>query len=61
VPVVFVRNRIFATLHHDRAWGMVELTPDQQRRFVSGHASVFVPEPGAWNDTRAITTTELSD
>jgi hypothetical protein len=47
-PDFRVRNRIFATLHHDRAWGMVKLTPDQQRRFVSRHASVFVPEPGAW-------------
>ena len=30
-PDFRVNNRIFATLHHDREFGMVTLTPEQQR------------------------------
>jgi hypothetical protein len=41
-------GRIFATLHPDREWGMVKLTPDQQADFVSRMPGVFVPENGAW-------------
>jgi len=41
-------GRIFATLHSDRQWGMVKLTPDQQRRFVRENPTTFVPENGAW-------------
>lgn len=41
-------GRIFATLHADRKWGMVKLTPDQQQTFVRDHPGVFVPENGAW-------------
>ena len=29
-PDFRANSRIFATLHHDRQWGMVKLTPDQQ-------------------------------
>ena len=32
-PDFRVNNRIFATLHHDREFGMVALTPDQQEQF----------------------------
>jgi hypothetical protein len=41
-------NRIFATLHHDRAFGMVSLTPDQQEQFIRERPDVFEPESGAW-------------
>jgi hypothetical protein len=41
-------GRIFASLHHDRAWGMVKLTPDQQRDFLREAPTAFKPESGAW-------------
>jgi hypothetical protein len=47
-PDFRVHNRIFATLHHDREFGMVALTPDQQEQFMRVHPDVFVPESGAW-------------
>jgi len=47
-PDFRVKNRIFATLHHDRAFGMVNLTPDQQEQFIRAHPDVFEPESGAW-------------
>jgi len=47
-PDFRVNNRIFATLHHDRAFGMVNLTPDQQEQFIRGRPDVFEPESGAW-------------
>lgn len=47
-PDFRVNGRIFATLHADQQWGMVKLTPDQQREFVRNHPGVFVPENGAW-------------
>jgi hypothetical protein len=47
-PDFRVRNRIFATLHHDRKFGMVKLTPDQQKTFVRGNPAAFAPEAGAW-------------
>jgi hypothetical protein len=42
------RGRIFATIHADRAFGMVKLTPQQQRRFVRSNPDAFAPESGAW-------------
>jgi hypothetical protein len=47
-PDFRVNNRIFATLHHDRAFGMVTLTPDQQEEFTRAHPEAFTPENGAW-------------
>ena len=47
-PDFRVNGRIFATLHGDHLWGMVKLTPDQQRRFVSEAPGTFVPENGSW-------------
>jgi hypothetical protein len=47
-PDFRVSNRIFATLHLDRAFAMVKLTPDQQREFIRAHPGVFEPESGAW-------------
>ena len=47
-PDFRVNGRIFATLHHDLLWGMVALTPEQQRRFLQEAPGVFVPEKGAW-------------
>jgi hypothetical protein len=47
-PDFRVNNRIFATLHDDREFGMVALTPDQQQQFMRDHPDVFAPESGAW-------------
>ena len=50
-PDFRVNNRIFATLHHDREFGMVALTPDQQEQFIRAHPDAFAPESGAWGRT----------
>ena len=47
-PDFRVNNRIFATLHDDRACGMVMLTPEQQQQFMRAHPDAFAPESGAW-------------
>jgi YjbR protein len=47
-PDFRVNNRIFATLHHDREFGMVKLTPDQQEQFTHAYPDAFAPESGAW-------------
>jgi hypothetical protein len=47
-PDFRVHGKIFATLHPDREWGMVKLTPEQQQRFVRDAPEVFTPEKGAW-------------
>lgn len=47
-PDFRVHNRIFATLHADMQWGMVNLTPEQQERFVRDAPDAFKPENGAW-------------
>lgn len=41
-------GRIFATLHADHEWGMVRLTPEQQRAFMHEYPVAFAPESGAW-------------
>lgn len=48
-PDFRVGGRIFATIGYpDKKWGMVKLTPAQQRVFVPANPQVFVPAPGAW-------------
>ena len=47
-PDFRAHGRIFATLHADMKWGMVALTPEQQRRFLEQAPGTFKPEPGAW-------------
>jgi hypothetical protein len=47
-PDFRVYGRIFATLHPDLKWGMVNLTPEQQERFVADAPDAFKPENGAW-------------
>ena len=47
-PDFRVNNRIFATLHHDPTFGMVALTPEQQKAFIRAHPEAFSPESGAW-------------
>jgi hypothetical protein len=44
-----VGKKVFATLSYpDAAWGMVKLTPAQQRSFVRAHPRVFKPVKGGW-------------
>ncbi len=47
-PDFRAHGRIFATLHPDKQWGMVKLTPEQQQKLVREHAATFAPENGAW-------------
>ena len=47
-PDFRVGGRIFSTIHHDRAHGMVKLTPEQQQVFLHDHPGGFAPESGAW-------------
>jgi hypothetical protein len=47
-PDFRINNRIFATLHADKAHGMVKLTPEQQRRLLDDHPDAFAAESGAW-------------
>jgi hypothetical protein len=48
-PDFRVRGKIFATLGWpDEAWGMVNLTPDEQALFVESSPTIFEPVPGAW-------------
>jgi len=46
-PDFRANDKIFATIHHDDRWGMVKLTPEQQKKFV-GENKTFAPESGAW-------------
>jgi hypothetical protein len=47
-PDFRVRGKIFATLGPGEVWGMVKLTPEQQRIFARSEAKVFQPVKGAW-------------
>jgi hypothetical protein len=47
-PDFRAHGRIFATLHHDDEWGMVKVTPEEQRELMRAHPAVFVPSAGAW-------------
>lgn len=57
-PDFRANGRIFATLSPDAGWGMVKLTPDQQREFVRAEPGTFVPAKGAWG-RRGCTMVEL--
>jgi hypothetical protein len=47
-PDFRVKGKIFATLGPGESWGMVKLTPDQQKAFVRAEPDVFEPFKGAW-------------
>ena len=48
-PDFRVDGKIFASLGYpDAAWGMVKLTPEQQRSFIEQAPAMFTPCAGAW-------------
>jgi hypothetical protein len=48
-PDFRIGKKVFATLSYPAAgWGMVKLTPTQQRSFVRAHPTVFMPVKGGW-------------
>ena len=47
-PDFRVNGRIFATLLADEQWGVVMVTPDEQRELMRLHPRMFVPAAGAW-------------
>ncbi len=48
-PDFRVKGKIFATLGYpDVAWGMVNLTPDEQQAYMRIAPDAFFPASGAW-------------
>src|SRR5262245_47672273 len=53
-PDFRVAGKIFATLGYpDENWGMVKLSPEQQRSFVAMAPDVFRPCKGIWGERGA--------
>jgi hypothetical protein len=47
-PDFRVNGRIFATLHTHDTFGMVKLSPEEQRELLDAHPDAFAPSAGAW-------------
>jgi hypothetical protein len=48
-PDFRITGKIFASLGvPDQNWGMVKLTPEQQRAFIEKAPKIFKPASGAW-------------
>jgi len=47
-PDFRANGRVFATIARDAKWGMVKLSPEQQREFTAAQPVTFVPATGAW-------------
>jgi len=47
-PDFRVRGKIFATIRPDAAWGVVMLTPSQQKQVIAASPKSFVPVKGGW-------------
>jgi hypothetical protein len=58
-PDFRVGGKIFATLGPDEAWGMVKLTPEQQKAAIRSARGAFKPASGAWG-RRGATTVDLA-
>jgi hypothetical protein len=48
VPDFRVRNKIFATLHPDKNYMMVKLSPVDQSVFCAACKEIIFPVPGGW-------------
>ena len=53
-PDFRVNGRIFATLDAQEEWGVVMLTPEEQREFIRDATKVFVPAAGAFTATSPV-------
>jgi hypothetical protein len=58
-PDFRVRKKIFATLGPDESWGVVMLTPAEQKRFIKSEPRAFVPVKGGWG-LKGATTVQLA-
>jgi hypothetical protein len=47
-PDFRVAGKIFATLGPEENWGMVKLTPDEQRAVMRAEPGVYRPASGTW-------------
>lgn len=47
-PDFRANGRIFATLHTNDTYGMVKLSPAEQRELMRKHPMMFEPSAGAW-------------
>jgi hypothetical protein len=47
-PDFRVNGRIFASLHTQDRFGMVKLSPEEQREVMRANPEVFEPSAGAW-------------
>jgi hypothetical protein len=48
-PDFRVGGKIFAALGYpDEEWGMIKLTPEEQRNFIQANPDTFRPVKGAW-------------
>lgn len=47
-PDFRVRGKIFATIHPNTLWGVVMLTPSQQKKFVAELPEAFASVKGGW-------------
>jgi hypothetical protein len=54
-PDFRVNNRIFATLHDNRATGGLMLSPEQQQEFMRAYPDAFTAASGAWGRAGATT------
>ena len=53
-PDFRVRGKVFASLGYpDAGWGMVKLTPKQQRLVLAAEPEMFAPAKGAWGKAGA--------
>jgi len=53
-------GKIFATIWPREGWGMVKLTPPQQRELVLAEPAIFAPVKGGWG-LRGATTVRLQE
>src|SRR5262245_28161679 len=47
-PDFRANGRIFASLHTRDTFGMVKVTPEEQRELVRHYGETFLPSAGAW-------------
>ena len=47
-PDFRAKGKIFATIWPDDDWGMVKLTPEEQRKLIEAHPKIFSPVKGGW-------------